>query len=169
KVLEVYKRTLIMYRREPVLTKARLGQTVIVGVLVGLIFLQLGNTQSDVQSTMGLLFFVAINQGILGTIGVLQVFPNEMPVFLREHDSGAYRVGSYFLGRTLAEIPFQVFFPALFSVIVYLLCGFVLEARPIFLFTVFVVFTANAAISLGYVISALAKSVDVALAVGPMV
>lgn len=29
--------------------------------------------QSDVQSTMGVLFFVAINQGILGTIGVLQV------------------------------------------------------------------------------------------------
>lgn len=30
-------------------------------------------TQADVQSTMGVLFFVAINQGILGTIGVLQV------------------------------------------------------------------------------------------------
>lgn len=41
----MYKRTLIMYRREPVLTKARLGQTVVVAVLVGLIFLQLGNSQ----------------------------------------------------------------------------------------------------------------------------
>lgn len=29
--------------------------------------------QTDVQSTMGVTFFVAINQGILGTIGVLQV------------------------------------------------------------------------------------------------
>lgn len=41
----MYKRTLIMYRREPVLTKARLAQTVVVGALVGLIFLQLGNSQ----------------------------------------------------------------------------------------------------------------------------
>ncbi len=32
-----------------------------------------------------------------------QVFPNEMPVFLREHDSGAYRVSSYFFGRTLVS------------------------------------------------------------------
>lgn len=37
-------------------------------------------TQADVQSTMGVLFFVAINQGILGTIGVLQVtfIPNQV-------------------------------------------------------------------------------------------
>lgn len=34
-----------MYRREPVLTKARLAQTVVVAVIVGLIFLQLGDTQ----------------------------------------------------------------------------------------------------------------------------
>lgn len=26
-----------------------------------------------------------------------------MPVFLREHDSGAYRVSSYFFGRTLVS------------------------------------------------------------------
>ncbi|CAM9147551.1 unnamed protein product [Ectocarpus fasciculatus] len=167
--VEVYKRTIIMYRREPVLTKARLGQTVVVAVLVGLIFLQLGDSQADVQSTMGVLFFVAINQGILGTIGVLQVFPNEMPVFLREHDSGAYRVSSYFFGRTLAEIPIQVVFPAVFSVIIYLLCGFPLEAKPFFLFIVYIVLTSNSAISLGYVVSALAKSVDVALALGPMI
>ncbi|CAM9150806.1 unnamed protein product [Ectocarpus sp. 6 AP-2014] len=167
--VEVYKRTIIMYRREPVLTKARLGQTVVVAVLVGLIFLQLGNSQRDVQSTMGVLFFVAINQGILGTIGVLQVFPNEMPVFLREHDSGAYRVSSYFFGRTLAEIPIQVVFPTVFSVIIYLLCGFPLEAKPFLLFIVYIVLTANSAISLGYVVSAFAKSVDVALALGPMI
>ncbi|CAN0433874.1 unnamed protein product [Ascophyllum nodosum] len=166
---EVYKRTIIMYRREPVLTKARLAQTIVVSVLVGLIFLQLGNTQTEVQSKMGVMFFVAINQGILGTIGVLQVFPNEMPVFLREHDSGAYKVGSYFFGRTLAEIPIQVIFPALFSAIVYLLVGFPLKAAPFFLFMLFVVLTSNAAISLGYVVSALAKNVDVALALGPMI
>ncbi|CAN0037303.1 unnamed protein product, partial [Laminaria digitata] len=166
---EVYKRTLIMYRREPVLTKARLAQAVIVSLIVGLIFLQLGNSQADVQSSMGVMFFVAINQGILGTIGVLQVFPNEMPVFLREHDSGAYRVSSFFFGRTVAEIPIQVIFPAIFAVIVYLMVGFPMGAKPFLLFILFVVLTSNAAISLGYVVSALAKNVDVALAVGPMI
>ena len=35
--------------------------------------------------------------------GPCQVFPNEMPVFLREHDSGAYRVSSFFFGRTVVS------------------------------------------------------------------
>lgn len=42
-------------------------------LLNGCEFLPALYEQADVQSTMGLLFFVAINQGILGTIGVLQV------------------------------------------------------------------------------------------------
>lgn len=44
-VAEVYKRTIIMYKREPVLTRMRLAQTVVVALLVGLIFLQLGESQ----------------------------------------------------------------------------------------------------------------------------
>lgn len=48
-VSEVYKRTLIMYKREPVLTKARMAQTIIVALLVGLIFLQLGDTQASME------------------------------------------------------------------------------------------------------------------------
>lgn len=45
---------------------------------------------------------------------ISQVFPNEMPVFLREHDSGAYRVSSYFFGRTVVSerrILFECFLP----------------------------------------------------------
>lgn len=41
----MYKRTILMYRREPVLTRARLGQAVVVAIIVGLIFLQLGDSQ----------------------------------------------------------------------------------------------------------------------------
>lgn len=72
---------------------------------------------------MGVLFFSILNQSILGTIGVLQVFPLEMPIFIREYGSRAYRVDTYFLGRTLAELPFQVLFPALFGTIVYWMVG----------------------------------------------
>lgn len=42
-----------MYKREPVLTKARMAQTVVVALLVGLIFLQLGDTQARHYTTAG--------------------------------------------------------------------------------------------------------------------
>lgn len=51
--------------------------------------------------------------------------------------------------RLQAEIPIQVVFPAIFATMIYLLVGFALEAKPYFLFVLFVVLTSNAAISLG--------------------
>lgn len=42
---ELYKRTLLMYKREPILTRVRLAQSVVVGVIVGLIFLQIGTAE----------------------------------------------------------------------------------------------------------------------------
>lgn len=48
-----------------------------------------------------------------------------------------------------AEIPIQVIFPTIFATIIYLLVGFLLEAKPYFLFTLFIVLTSNAGISLG--------------------
>ena len=60
------------------------------------------HTQESVQSLMGVLFFAVLNQAMLGTIGVLQTFPLEMPIFLREHSSATYGVSPYFIGRTFA-------------------------------------------------------------------
>ncbi|KAG5178542.1 ABC transmembrane transporter [Tribonema minus] len=166
---ELYKRTLLMYKREPILTRVRLAQAVVVSVMVGLIFLQLGTAQSDVQGLIGVLFFAILNQSILGLIGVLQVFPLEMPIFLREHGSASYRVDTYFLGRTLAELPIQLIFPAVYGTILYWLVGLPAFADTFFMFLLYVILASNAAISLGYVISALAKDVSIALALGPLV
>lgn len=61
--------------RDPVTTRARLGQAVVVGLIVGLIYWQLGQEQADVQNRNGALFFVLINQSMNAMFGVLQVFP----------------------------------------------------------------------------------------------
>ena len=36
----------------------------------------------------------------------LQVFPVELPVFLREHKNGMYRTDVYYLAKTLSEVGF---------------------------------------------------------------
>jgi hypothetical protein len=38
----------------------------------------------------------------------LQEIPRDFAVFMREYLAGANRVSSYFLARTVAELPFQV-------------------------------------------------------------
>ena len=37
-----------------------------------------------------------------------QVFPVELPVFLREHKNGMYRTDVYYLAKTLSEVGFCV-------------------------------------------------------------
>lgn len=48
-----------------------------------------------------------------------------------------------------AEIPIQFIFPGVFAVIIYLLTGLPLSAKPFLLFIAYVVLTSNAAVSLG--------------------
>lgn len=54
-----------------------------------------------------------------------------------------------FVFTAQAEIPIQVIFPGVFAVILYLLAGLPLGAKPFLLFILFTVLTANAAVSMG--------------------
>lgn len=164
----LYQRTALMYKRDPLLTKARLGQSVVVSLLVGLIYLQLGSSQADVQNKMGAAFFIVINQCILGLFSVIQVFPLELPIFLREYTSGTYRVDAYFLSRTFCEVPIQFTFPILYGTIAWWLVDFRADAEAFVLFLLLLVVAVNSSISLGYAVSAAAANVATALAVGPM-
>ncbi|GAU97406.1 hypothetical protein RvY_08712 [Ramazzottius varieornatus] len=42
---------------------------------------------------------------------VVTTFTNELPVFLKEHDSAMYRTDVYYLAKTLVDIPVFVVLP----------------------------------------------------------
>lgn len=46
-------------------------------------------------------------------------FPLEAKVVQREWRNGWYKISSYFVGRTLADLPFQMFYVIIFSLIIY--------------------------------------------------
>jgi len=47
----------------------------------------------------------------------------ERPVFLRERLNRTYRTSSYFWGRSLSSLPFELIFPTLLVSIVYYAIG----------------------------------------------
>lgn len=161
-------RAWLICMREPSLMRARIMQTVTLGIIVGLMYFQLGSSQKDVQNKIGGSFFLLVSQAILAMFSTLQVFPHELPVFMREYTSGLYRVDTYFLGRTCAEIPMQIIFPIIFCCITWWMAAFRNTAQAFFLFTIITVITSNAAVSLGYLVSTSVKSIGVALALGPV-
>jgi hypothetical protein len=79
----------------------------------------------------------------------VQVFCAEMPIFLREHFNGMYRVDVYFLCKTLAEVPVFAALPIIFTCITYYLVGLNPSFLRFIVANVVVMLVANVAVSFG--------------------
>lgn len=105
---------------------------------------------------------------MLTLFGGLQVFHLEKVVFLRERASKTFRVSSYYLAKTFAEIPSSVIFPFLFGVISYWMIGFRADAGAFFTYILITVILSNTAQALGFVLSAGTPNQNVTLAIAPL-
>eukprot|EP00980_Cylindrotheca_fusiformis_P029250 scaffold22772_cov130-Cylindrotheca_fusiformis.AAC.2 len=92
----LYTRELRNIRRDKGAIGARFGISIIMSLLVGIIFHNVGETDSAVSLvTLGSMFGTAMP--------TLLAFPEERPVFLREYSTNHYSVLSYFLSRFTME------------------------------------------------------------------
>lgn len=66
-------------------------------------------------------------QGLFGAIQVMNSFPGERVLVLRERAAGTYCTSAYFLSKSVAELLFQTPQPIIFSTVVYWLVGFQAE------------------------------------------
>ena len=103
----LFGRELTNLKRDTAAVGARFGLTIFLGVLIGVIFLNVGKTdpavQQNIQSHFGALVMVML-MGMFGTAQpALLAFPEERPVFLREYSTNHYNVFSYFLSRLTME------------------------------------------------------------------
>lgn len=98
-----------------------------------------------------------------------QVFSAELPIFIRESRARLYSTSTYFLGKTIAELPLFLAVPILFTSIAYPLIG-LREGFYYFAIACGVVsLVANVSTSFGYLISCASSSISMALSVGPPV
>lgn len=89
-------------------------QTILIGFLFAIVFMRIGNDQSSIIRRNPALFFCVINQGIFGSIMVINSFPIEREFSLRERAAGTYSSSAYFIGKTLVDILFQIPIPIIF-------------------------------------------------------
>jgi ATP-binding cassette, subfamily G (WHITE), eye pigment precursor transporter len=97
------------------------------------------------------------------------VFSAELPIFIRESRGRLYRTSTYFLGKTIAELPLFLAVPIIFTSIAYPMIGL---RQGFFYFSIacgVVSLVANVSTSFGYLISCASSSISMALSVGPPV
>ena len=108
----------------------------------------IGTGQASVATRVPALFFCCVNQGIVASFMVINSFPGERAIMLRERQAGAYSTSSYFLAKTAVDMLTQILPPVVFTVIVYYMIGFQHDASKFFLFLMFMSLDAMAATSL---------------------
>jgi len=94
-------------KRNPLILRSRIIQTIILGLISGALFWRLSNDYSaqglsvGFNSKNGAFFFLSVSAFMSSLSPIILTFPLEKGVFLKEQSSKMYSVGSYFLSRNL--------------------------------------------------------------------
>lgn len=143
-------------------------QTIIIAVLIGTVFLQIGRGQPSATRRQPVLFFCVVNQGVFGALIVINTFPSERKIVLRERAAGTYYSSAYFMAKIASDTVLQLLMPIIFSIIVYWLVGLQHDAQKFFIFMAFMILCSLTATSIALFISAVCRTTTMAVSVLPM-
>ncbi|XVF53506.1 hypothetical protein PTKIN_Ptkin05aG0104600 [Pterospermum kingtungense] len=111
----------IIYRtRQLLLTNAL--EALIVGLVLGTIYINIGYDKEGMEKRFGLFAFT-LTFLLSSTTETLPIFLNERPILLRETSSGVYRLSSYLIANTLVFLPYLLVIALIYSTSVYFLVG----------------------------------------------
>ena len=89
-------------------------QTIIMAFFIGTVFFRIGQTQTSIVRREPVIFFCIINQGVFGALMVINSFPVERTLTLRERASGTYFASAYFTAKIIADTLVQLPIPIIF-------------------------------------------------------
>lgn len=108
------KRTTLCTLRDLQLMKMRIMAHLFVGLLIGVVFWDVGNDGSKVLSNASCLFFFLIFVFFANSMPLVMTFPLETAVFIRERMNNWYSLSAYFCSKLVADFPFLILGPTLF-------------------------------------------------------
>ncbi|RLN20980.1 hypothetical protein BBO99_00009647, partial [Phytophthora kernoviae] len=119
------QRFLTMYWRTPSYNMTRFIVAFSLAVMFGLVLVNREYTAyQGLNAAIGVIFMTTQYNGIAAYVGTLPFTAHERAPYYRERASQTYNAFWYFVGSTIAEIPYVFFSGFIFTVIFYPLIGF---------------------------------------------
>ncbi|KAJ6836913.1 ABC transporter G family member 36-like isoform X2 [Iris pallida] len=134
----------LSYWRNPPYTAVRFLFTVIIALMFGSIFWDLGSKtkkQQDLFNAMGSMYAAVLFIGISYSSSVQPVVAIERTVFYRERAAGMYSALPYAFGQVVVELPYIFVQTVIYCIIVYAMIGFQWTAAKFLWYLFFTFFT----------------------------
>ncbi|XP_063822397.1 ATP-binding cassette subfamily G member 4 [Ostrinia nubilalis] len=148
------KRGFLKAKRDSTMTHLRIIVNVVVGIMLGMLFIDAGNEGSRVIENYNLLFAILMHHMMSPMMLTILTFPSEMSILSKEHFNRWYSLGSYYISITIVDLPISIFACAIFSVIVYTMSAQPLDIVRFSMFFVISLYTVLVAQSFGLMIGA---------------
>ena len=125
-VAVVTHRGFLNYLRNPKTFLVRIFQNIAFFIILVSLYFRRGATldQTAPRDLAGVLFFAMITRSFAPVLTTILSFAGyERNAFLREHHAGLYSTSAFYLGKTIAETPFQVVGGIFLPLVIYYIIG----------------------------------------------
>ncbi|OMJ90764.1 hypothetical protein SteCoe_6843 [Stentor coeruleus] len=164
----LFQRSILNVKRQPMFSVIKIGQAIVMSTLVALIFNNLGHDRKSIQSIAGALFFNSMDFITTPAQAQVLTFPLERPVFLTEYKEELYGIFPYFMTKVICEIPFQIIFTIIYSLIMYFAVPYnTHDASKFFIFFGISLLSQISGNAFGYLVGSLTSSIQLALVIAP--
>ncbi|CAI4231966.1 unnamed protein product [Auanema sp. JU1783] len=163
------KRSMLDNWRNPSLARAKIIQKSIMGLFIGLLYLQSPLNTVGISNLNGALFYLVCELTYSTLFGILTFLPSDYPLVVREYHDGIYNVFSYYFARSLSYVPLFTIDGLLMLLISYWLAGFSSSVSQVLLacFISFLIEQSSAAF--GVMLSTISPSYPIAVSLaGPL-
>ncbi|XP_060652214.1 ATP-binding cassette sub-family G member 4 isoform X2 [Drosophila nasuta] len=109
--------------RDLLAVQMRVIMHIVVALLLGVVYWQIGNDAVKVISNVSCLFFIVLFVFSGNAMPSILLCLQDSPVFIREYYNGCYSLRAYFISKVLADLPLQLICPTFFISIGYFMTG----------------------------------------------
>ncbi|EGG22503.1 hypothetical protein DFA_04631 [Cavenderia fasciculata] len=155
----LYHRAVKNMVRDKSVVSARLVESVLIALICGGMFYDLGDDLEGIKSRVACFYIVVILQPYLIIISNILQFSEELLIYDREHYDGMYDTGPYWLAIKAATLPLEIVTAIIFSCIFYWMTGLRNDSIDHFFYFALILFLAQyTSACLGFMATSLFRS-----------